>query len=126
MKKVFMMIVCIMCFSISATLCEEKAVYKDPGAPVKERIKYLMARMTLEEKIGQMVQVDKDFLIEFSDISKYSIGSILSGGDSMPKDITAKGWADFYDKCQKEALKNRLSAWRKYVASALTIFIRRK
>lgn len=33
--------------------------YKDPKQPVATRIKDLMSRMTLEEKIGQMVQIDR-------------------------------------------------------------------
>lgn len=33
--------------------------YKDPRRPVGARIKNLLARMTLEEKIGQMVQIER-------------------------------------------------------------------
>nr|AIA99571.1 hypothetical protein [uncultured bacterium contig00010(2014)] len=33
-----------------------KELYKDPKAPVKERIEDLLSRMTLEEKVGQMNQ----------------------------------------------------------------------
>jgi hypothetical protein len=33
--------------------------YKDPKQPLNVRIKDLMSRMTLEEKIGQMVQIDR-------------------------------------------------------------------
>ena len=36
--------------------------------------------MTLEEKIGQMTQVDYRYLKDKSDITKYFLGSILSGG----------------------------------------------
>ena len=31
-------------------------VYKDPSAPVKDRVEDLLSRMTLEEKVGQMNQ----------------------------------------------------------------------
>lgn len=34
-------------------------VYKDPNAPVEERVKDLLSRMTLEEKIGQMTQIER-------------------------------------------------------------------
>jgi len=33
--------------------------YKDPKQPVPTRVRDLMSRMTLEEKIGQMVQIDR-------------------------------------------------------------------
>lgn len=33
--------------------------YKDPKQPVATRVKDLLSRMTLEEKIGQMVQIDR-------------------------------------------------------------------
>ncbi|XLU52910.1 hypothetical protein S245_047558, partial [Arachis hypogaea] len=33
--------------------------YKDPKQPVAVRVKDLLDRMTLEEKIGQMVQIDR-------------------------------------------------------------------
>lgn len=37
----------------------EAQVYKDPTQPVANRVKDLLSRMTLEEKIGQMVQIDR-------------------------------------------------------------------
>ena len=68
----------------------------------------LMARMTLEEKLGQMTQVDRQFLSDISDISKYGLGSLLSGGGSTPEVNEPKAWADMYDSYQREALKSRL------------------
>lgn len=38
-------------------MAQEK--YKDPKQPVGARVKDLLARMTLAEKIGQMVQIDR-------------------------------------------------------------------
>jgi beta-glucosidase len=68
----------------------------------------MLARMTLEEKIGQMVQVDMNWLKDKADIQKYGIGSMLSGGDSDPADITAKGWRDACSEYQNRALTTRL------------------
>ncbi len=67
----------------------------------------LIQQMTLDEKIGQMTQVDRQF-IEKSDISEYFIGSLLSGGGSTPEVNEPKSWADMVDEYQKEALKTRL------------------
>lgn len=33
--------------------------YKDPSVPVEDRIQDLLGRMTLEEKIGQMTQIER-------------------------------------------------------------------
>jgi beta-glucosidase len=68
----------------------------------------LLAQMTLEEKIGQMVQVDMNGLKDKTKIQKYAIGSMLSGGDSDPADITAKGWRDACSEYQKMAITTRL------------------
>ena len=73
-----------------------------------EFVETLMGDMTLKEKIGQMTQVDRQFLNDISDISKYGFGSLLSGGGSTPATNEPKAWADMYDSYQREALKTRL------------------
>ena len=65
--------------------------------------------MTLDEKVGQMTQVDMNGLKNKADIQKYFLGSMLSGGSSDPPDITAAGWAKAYDEYQSWALKTRLA-----------------
>lgn len=65
--------------------------------------------MTLEEKIGQMTLVDYSAIKQHpDDIIKYSLGSILWGGDSEVKDITPKGWAEVYDSLQTLSQQTRL------------------
>ena len=71
------------------------------------KVEKLLSQMTIDEKIGQMTQVDRRFL-EPNDIIKYGIGSILSGGGSVPEDNTIEGWANMYDSFQKLALETRL------------------
>ena len=68
----------------------------------------LLNQMTIDEKIGQMTQVDQQFLNDISDISKYGFGSLLSGGGSTPKTNEPQAWAEMYDKYQQEALSSRL------------------
>src|SRR5262245_29911977 len=43
-----------------------------------------LAKMTLDEKIGQMTQASKNALTTPSDITTYSLGSLLSGGGEGP------------------------------------------
>ena len=75
---------------------------------VEKQIEELLARMTLEEKIGQMTQVEKNS-IKPGDITKYYIGSILSGGGGYPTaENTAQAWYAMVEGFQKEALATRL------------------
>ncbi|QUD88273.1 glycoside hydrolase family 3 protein [Phenylobacterium montanum] len=43
----------------------------------------LMARMTLEEKVGQMIQADTASIVP-ADLRQYPLGGILAGGNSPP------------------------------------------
>jgi beta-glucosidase len=63
--------------------------------------------MTLEEKIGQMTQVEKNSIAP-EEVTAYFIGSILSGGGGSPPNNTAQGWAEMTDGFQRQALKTRL------------------
>ncbi|XP_015571900.1 beta-glucosidase BoGH3B isoform X2 [Ricinus communis] len=86
----------------------EYVKYKDPKQPVGARVKDLMKRMTLEEKIAQMVQIDR--LIASPDILKtYSIGSVLSGGGSAPlHEASAEDWVNMINGFQNGSLSSRL------------------
>lgn len=52
-------------------------------AATEARIDALMARMTLEEKVGQLIQADIASITP-ADLATYPIGSILAGGNSAP------------------------------------------
>ena len=68
----------------------------------------LLAQMTLDEKIGQMVQVDSAALKDKADVKKYFLGSVLSGGGSDPADNSPATWKKFADSFQAQALETRL------------------
>jgi len=70
--------------------------------------KALLGTMTLDEKIGQMVQAEQDKIKDDKDVETYSLGSVLSGGDSDPKTNSLQDWTDLYDRFQSRALKTRL------------------
>lgn len=82
--------------------------YKDVKQPAAVRVKDLLNRMTLEEKIGQMTQIDRE--VATADTMKtYSIGSVLSGGGSTPlPQARAQDWIDMINDIQKGALSSRL------------------
>jgi beta-glucosidase len=68
--------------------------------------KALLARMTLDEKVGQMTQAQT--FVDLSDIESLALGSIFSGGDSDPKTNSLQDWTDMYDLDQSHAQKTRL------------------
>ena len=86
----------------------DSSIYKNPSLPVMDRVLDLLSYMTIEEKIGQMTQVDRQFLESDNDINTYYLGSLLSGGGSTPPKNYPKSWAEMYDGYQKIALSTRL------------------
>ncbi|OII65844.1 beta-glucosidase [Streptomyces sp. CC53] len=80
------------------------APYQDPSLPVDARVDDLLARMTLDDKLGQMTQVERESLRPQSDLATYRIGSVLSGGDGTVSPNNARTWADTYDAYQRTAL----------------------
>ena len=82
--------------------------YLDASLPVDQRVADLLGRMTLEQKVGQMAQAERLGLTSPSDISTLGLGSVLSGGGSVPADNTPAGWADMVDSFQREALTTPL------------------
>jgi beta-glucosidase len=104
----YMAVVCILLVgfqSSSVSSGAKKLSSYDPQA------KELLARMTLEEKIGQMTQPEQGPVLNNpGDIQKYFIGSVLSGGDSDPAEGNGlQAWTELYDKTQTEAMKTRLA-----------------
>src|SRR5262245_21608510 len=82
--------------------------YKNRSLTPEQRAADLLARMTVDEKIGQMTQADSGSLRP-SDIETLFLGSVLSGGDSEPPDASARGWAEMVTALQKRALTTRLA-----------------
>ncbi|KAG8376863.1 hypothetical protein BUALT_Bualt09G0108100 [Buddleja alternifolia] len=86
----------------------EYKTYKDPKKPMNRRIKDLLGRMSLEEKIGQMVQIERT-VATYHVMKNYYIGSVLSGGGSAPAtEASPEMWVDMVNKIQKGALSTRL------------------
>ncbi|XP_011094170.1 uncharacterized protein LOC105173942 [Sesamum indicum] len=86
----------------------EYRLYKDPKKPLNRRIKDLLRRMSLEEKIGQMVQIERA-VASAEVMKKYYIGSVLSGGGSAPAPrASPKAWVDMVNGFQKGSLSTRL------------------
>jgi beta-glucosidase len=115
----FVLVIIFICMSVvvSAQSTDEATdeaqngdtlLYLDASAPLEVRVEDLLGRMTLEEKVGQMTQIEKNSL-ESGDVTDYFLGSVLSGGGGYPHPNTAEAWAEMVDGFQEEALATRLA-----------------
>ena len=83
--------------------------YQNAVLPVSQRVQDLLSRMTLAEKIGQMTQAERASVdTATSKITTDNLGSLLSGGGSVPTPNTPTAWADMVDRYQQAALATRL------------------
>lgn len=100
----FASFVCMLLLGLSVAAAQTQS-----AASVDAKVRSLMKSMTLDEKIGQMTQVDYEAIKNTpQDIVKYSLGSILWGGNSEIVDLSPKGWADCYDSLQALSDRTRL------------------
>ncbi|MEU3451242.1 glycoside hydrolase family 3 N-terminal domain-containing protein [Streptomyces thermolilacinus] len=81
--------------------------YLDARLPVKKRVADLLKRMSLAEKAGQMTQAERNALRSQGDIASHALGSLLSGGGSVPTPNTPEAWARMVDAYQLRAQATR-------------------
>lgn len=83
--------------------------YLNANLPTDKRVEDLLRRMTLEEKVGQMTQAERGAVADDpSLVTTWRLGSVLSGGGSVPTPNTPTAWADMVDEFQAAALRTRL------------------
>jgi beta-glucosidase len=81
---------------VTASACTPQA--SPPADPqIEAEITALMERMTLEEKVGQMVQGESES-VEPADLRQYPLGSVLSGGNTHPNGVKAAPAAQWLAK----------------------------
>ena len=71
---------------------------RDPE--MERKIADLLSRMTLEEKVGQIIQADIASVTP-DEVREYNLGSILNGGNSAPGNdvrVEAQAWLDLADE----------------------------
>jgi beta-glucosidase len=77
---------------------QSSPIVRDPV--IEQRIQNLLKRMTLEEKVGQVIQADIGS-ITVEEVKQYNLGSILNGGNSAPNNdnrIAASEWLKLADQ----------------------------
>ncbi|MFL6131872.1 MAG: glycoside hydrolase family 3 protein [Nocardioidaceae bacterium] len=94
---------------VAAAHTTGKALYRDASRPIGQRVTNLLRRMTLDEKIGQMTQAERASVdADTSKITSDHLGSLLSGGGSVPSPNRPRAWANMVDRYQTAALETRL------------------
>ncbi|QHN92330.1 uncharacterized protein LOC107609749 isoform X3 [Arachis ipaensis] len=87
---------------------EYDRLYKNPNEPIEARLKDLLSRMTLKEKIAQMTQIERRVATS-SALKDLNIGSVFSAPNNGPfEKALLSDWADMVDDYQKLALESRL------------------
>ena len=61
-----------------------------------KKAEQLLSRMTLDQKIGQMTQPER-LHISPDEVRAFHIGSVLSGGGSIPGENTVADWVEMND-----------------------------
>ena len=117
----------------NSTAAGGEAAYLNPQLPIQARVSNLLGKMTLPEKIGQMVQIEATQVTDTSNTCTSqggfnlpnpvceqkifvanNVGSILAGGTDVPPDTTGKGgtgntgldWANEYNTMQSYAISH--------------------
>jgi beta-glucosidase len=84
-------------FATLATACEQ-------ADEIDTRAQNILHRMSLEEKVGQVIQGDIS-TVSPQDVKDYHLGSILNGGNSAPGGGKTASWQEWVD------LGHRRGAW---------------
>src|SRR5882757_5372787 len=100
-------VACVVTFTTTVQAAQAKtdtwpvvasSVKKDPR--LEARITGLLRKMTLEQKVGQMVQADIRSVTP-EDVRKYRLGSVLNGGGAFPaneKNSKVSDWVALADR----------------------------
>jgi beta-glucosidase len=83
-----------------------RAIPRD--AALEKRIDSLLARMTIEQKVGQVIQPSITTITP-ADVRNYGFGSVLNGGGGWPGDVrkaTPKDWLALADAFYEASMDN--------------------
>ena len=86
------------------------------------RAKAILSKMTLDEKIGQLIQVEHNSIQDLNDVDKYHLGSVFCGGGSGPggqENATVQGWATFVKRYELRSMGTRVGVPVLFATDAL-------
>jgi beta-glucosidase len=79
--------------------------YRDTTLPVADRVEILLGEMTLDEKFGQMTQIESQSL-QPGDVARFHLGSVLHGGGSEAGRGDLAAWSESVARFQAEAVED--------------------
>lgn len=78
-----------------------EAVYPlAPDPDLEQKVADLLAQMSLEEKVGQIIQPEIKYATP-ADVKTYHLGSVLNGGGTAPNNDSSASLADWVDLAQQ-------------------------
>jgi beta-glucosidase len=87
----------------SVSIWPEATVPVATSEPIENEMQQLLSRMSLEQKVGQLIQPDIRYITP-GEAAEYYIGSVLSGGGAPPHEnryATPKDWVELADEFYK-------------------------
>jgi beta-glucosidase len=89
------------------TSTPSKLLYKDPSQPVETRVEDLLTRMSMDEKIAQMVQPIQN-ATPAEDVEAFSLGAVLSTAESISESNSLADWTRIPGAYLEAAARTRL------------------
>jgi beta-glucosidase len=68
-----------------------------PTAACQDRVRMLLSQMTLDQKIGQILLVERQNATP-AQVTMFGLGGVLTAADAHPEPNTPAGWADEVDR----------------------------
>ena len=99
--------VCIGTLFFSSWVTAEVLPYRDPALPVETRVSDLLSRMTLDEKLGQMLMGERGS-VKPDQVVLLNMGTLFSEGGSTPRPNLPTNWSSMMYEYQDAALGSRL------------------
>lgn len=103
--------------TVNTTAAAVKTIY-DGTKSVEENISAYLKAMTLEEKVGQMLQVERRS-ISLDDVKNSFIGSVFSAGGSAPDENNLAEWRKMIRQFKEAAAQTRLGIPLIYAVDAV-------
>jgi beta-glucosidase len=74
-----------------------------PSAACQDRVKTLLGQMTPDQKVGQVLMVERQKVTP-AQVTQFFLGGVLTAADAHPNPNTPTGWADEVDRYHQAAL----------------------